>query len=242
MTCCLQTTSTRTAWLYIFSSQEPSENPPFNLESVLSLANKWMSIFMCAPLIPVVGISSQQPHEMRRVSRAEYSAMIGAKARNKRLQAQKKENGIEAIESGFTAKTTNIQRYNLYVQYLLVHETSLRQFYSQYHAHIRFPNLQGRNRAREELANIVINGGKKYNRKKRKKRAANQKKRTNYRKKRKKYREQRRRSTGRYVTWRPQVIHVNSTICRIRIPSQPESAVRSTLINMYLKEPRTKCH
>lgn len=58
---CLQTTSTRTAWLYIFSSQEPPGSPPFSLKSVISLAKKWMSVFMSAPLIPVVSIFSQQP-------------------------------------------------------------------------------------------------------------------------------------------------------------------------------------
>lgn len=132
----------------------------------------------------------EDEHEIRRVSRKEYSAFIGSKNRTRALQKMKKANGIEQIESRFpTCKTASVNIYNEYVAYTFQHMDILFAFYSSQHAKTRFQNLQGRQRAQEELANIIINGGKKYNAEKRKNRSKNRKKRKKYRQKRKKYKQ-----------------------------------------------------
>jgi hypothetical protein len=61
------------------------------------------------------------------------------------------------------AKITN------YVKYMLTHLDTLLEFYNYKSAKFRFHNYQGRQRANDELANMLIDGGKKYNKARRKK-------------------------------------------------------------------------
>lgn len=132
------------------------------------------------------GTGSDQ-HELRRCSTKEYYQLTGSLQRKKKLQAAKKRNGIEYIESNFpTAKTSNIEQYKEYVQYFFWHLPRLLEFYNfDNDAERRFHDYQGRQRAREEMVNIIVNGGKKYNPAKRKKRSRNGRYRKFQRKRRK---------------------------------------------------------
>ena len=108
------------------------------------------------------GTGSDQ-HELRRCSTKEYYQLTGSLQRKKKLQAAKKRNGIEYIESNFpTAKTSNIEQYKEYVQYFFWHLPRLLEFYNfDNDTERRFHDYQGRQRAREEMVNIIVNGGKK---------------------------------------------------------------------------------
>ncbi|KAG0164794.1 hypothetical protein DFQ30_009395, partial [Apophysomyces sp. BC1015] len=126
-------------------------------------------------------------HEIRRCSTKEYYTYTGSPMRRKLLEARKKRDGIEAIESVFpTGKTSNLEAYHSHVQYFFQHMETLFEFYGYDSAVGRFHNFQGRQRAREEIVNILVNGGKKYNRSKRKKTRMNRKARRANRKKKQK--------------------------------------------------------
>jgi hypothetical protein len=113
--------------------------------------------------------TSNGRHEMRRFSRKEYYTMIGSTRRNAELQKEKRETGLERIETNMpTPKTTSIQQYNLYTGYLLLHLETILSFNNYHRGKMRFQNYQGRQRAREEMVNIFVDGGKKYNPEKRK--------------------------------------------------------------------------
>jgi hypothetical protein len=50
-----------------------------------------------------------------------------------------------------------------YIKYLLTHVDTLFEFYNHRSANFRFHDYQGHQRANDELANMLIDGGKKYN-------------------------------------------------------------------------------
>ena len=54
------------------------------------------------------------------------------------------------------------------MSYLLRHERTLTTFYNHRRAETRFRNYQGVQRAREEMVKVFLDGGKKYNKCKRK--------------------------------------------------------------------------
>jgi hypothetical protein len=56
----------------------------------------------------------------------------------------------------------------MYIKYIVEHMDRLFSFYSFHRAKTNFRNYQGRQRAREEMLSIFLDGGKKYNAKKRK--------------------------------------------------------------------------
>lgn len=111
-------------------------------------------------------------HEVRKCSTAEYYGMTGSKRRNQMLSKEKRRLGIEYIESNFpTGKTSNAEMFLHYVSYYLWHLETLLDFYNYERiAATRFRNYQGIQRARAEMANILINGGWKYSKSRRKER------------------------------------------------------------------------
>lgn len=132
-------------------------------------------------------------HEVRKCSTAEYYGMTGSKRRNQMLSKEKRRLGIEYIESNFpTGKTSNAEMFLHYVSYYLWHLETLLDFYDYERiAATRFRNYQGIQRARAEMANILINGGWKYSKsrrkRKKKKRNKNRQDRKKTRKNRKKF-------------------------------------------------------
>ncbi|ORE11873.1 hypothetical protein BCV72DRAFT_331883 [Rhizopus microsporus var. microsporus] len=94
-------------------------------------------------------------HQIRRCSTAE-------------LKAQK---GIRTIETNIPSpKTSQCAAYLLYIEYILTHVGVLFTSYDYKTAKDRFYLYQGRQRAAEEMVNMLVHGGAKYNKKKRKKR------------------------------------------------------------------------
>ncbi|KAH8557080.1 hypothetical protein BGW37DRAFT_475461 [Umbelopsis sp. PMI_123] len=113
--------------------------------------------------------SGQERHQIRRCSTSEYYSMTGSKRRNQKLQQEKKEAGILRIEESWpTGKTCNIRQYQSYVAHLLNNFNELSKFYDISRGKMRFDNFQGVQRSREEMANMLVNGGKKYSKSRRK--------------------------------------------------------------------------
>jgi hypothetical protein len=93
--------------------------------------------------------------------------MTGSGRRNASLQRQKHELGIDMIEAQLPTPKTDMRQYHEHISYVLRHYETLARFYDITTAELRFQNYQGVQRAREEMANILISGGKKYNSSKR---------------------------------------------------------------------------
>jgi hypothetical protein len=109
-------------------------------------------------------------HEVRTFTNKEYYSVSGSKQRNIRRNREKVATGISVIESKMpSARTVNETTYSEYVVYFFENWVSLRYFYAFRCAKDSFSNHQGRQRATDEVANILINGGKKYDKKRRKK-------------------------------------------------------------------------
>jgi hypothetical protein len=120
-------------------------------------------------------------HQIRRCSTAEYYHMTGSTKHLRKLEKLKVERGIKEIETSIPSpKTAECAAYLLYIKYILTHVGALFTFYDYKTAKDRFYLYQGRQRAAEEMVNMFVHGGTKYNKKKRKKR---------YRKKKKKQEE-----------------------------------------------------
>jgi hypothetical protein len=120
--------------------------------------------------------SGPTPHEVRRCSSKEYYSMTGSTRRNAELQRQKHQIGLDTVETLFpTAKTADIRQYDRYITYLLTHYDALANFYDISTAQATFQNYQGKQRARQEMADILIHSGRKYNATKRRNTRKNRK-------------------------------------------------------------------
>jgi hypothetical protein len=83
---------------------------------------------------------------------------------------------IKEIETNIpTSKTVNKEKCKERFRYVLDHLPVLFEFYSFKSARFRFHDYQGKQRSNAEMANILINGGKKYNPAKRKNTKKNRK-------------------------------------------------------------------
>ena len=129
--------------------------------------------------------SGQTEHQIRRMSTTEYYSMTGSNQRNKALQKEKKDSGLATIEeSRPSPKTASLVQYGKYVQHILEQMETVFSFYSYHRGEARFKNYQGKQRAREELVCAFLDGGKKYNAKKRKLTGQNRRRRKKRRDKR----------------------------------------------------------
>ncbi|KAI9254105.1 hypothetical protein EDC94DRAFT_243142 [Helicostylum pulchrum] len=130
-----------------------------------------------------IGHNSKE-HQVRRCSDLERRCYTGSRRRQAYVDKLKIAKNIKDIETNIpTAKTVNLETYKVHITYLLEHLPRLLQFYSQESAPFSFYDYQGRQRANAEVANTILNGGKKYNPTKRKNTRKN---RAERRKKRKK--------------------------------------------------------
>lgn len=99
----------------------------------------------------------------RQISTKEYYAMTGSTRRVKRTQREKDAHGISRLESQMdTSKTAYSERHQAYVRSPLNHFQTLASFYGPGTAKARFRSYQSKQRAREEVVNVLINGGKNY--------------------------------------------------------------------------------
>lgn len=116
--------------------------------------------------------------DIRRLSSIEYYNMGGSVTRMKKQQKYKQELGIEKIETDIPSpKTASVEQFVLYVAYMLQHMNTLFDFYGFDTSKVKWLNYLSSQQVIEESVNILINGGKKYNKGKRKKTRANRKRR-----------------------------------------------------------------
>ncbi|PHZ13490.1 uncharacterized protein RHIMIDRAFT_120768 [Rhizopus microsporus ATCC 52813] len=115
--------------------------------------------------------------DIRRLSSAEYYSMSGTVNRQKAQQGRKQSLGIESIETNIPSpKTASTQRYMLYITYILQHMDSLFNFYNFETTKLKWLNYIGSQEVIQESVNILLNGGKKYNKSRRKNTKKNRKK------------------------------------------------------------------
>ncbi|KAI7897679.1 uncharacterized protein BX663DRAFT_444665, partial [Cokeromyces recurvatus] len=108
-------------------------------------------------------------HPIIRFSTKEYYHYTGStKFLVDQQKLKKKPNGIEEVESKIpTHKTAKAEKYYEYLQFMLEHIDILFDFYKDTSGKGRFALCQGRQRAPEIVTNILLNGGLKYNRERR---------------------------------------------------------------------------
>lgn len=117
-------------------------------------------------------------NQIRKLSTTEYYSMSGSPNRTKKEDDLKITQGLKELETSIpTPKTSIVVNYATYIQYMMMHMATFFNFYSFRTASIRWNNYRGRQCALDEAANILINGGKKYNARKRKKTKSNRRKR-----------------------------------------------------------------
>lgn len=117
-------------------------------------------------------------NEVRSLPTAEYYHGSGSVNRSRREVSLKAQLGIQTLETNIpTPKTSNIDQYVQHIQYMMIHLPHFFGFYNFRTAQVNWNNYIGRQCSIEEACNILINGGKKYNRSKRKKTRSNRKKR-----------------------------------------------------------------
>jgi hypothetical protein len=114
-----------------------------------------------------MGLDENQ-HEIRRCTTKEYYHLTGSTVYAKKLQQEKDTAGITAIEAATpTAKTARNISFIRFADHMLSNMDRLFTFYGFSTAKDRFNLYQGKQRAPEMMVNMLLNGGAKYNRKKR---------------------------------------------------------------------------
>jgi hypothetical protein len=129
-----------------------------------------------------MGLDENQ-HEIRRCTTKEYYHLTGSTVYAKKLQQEKDTAGITAIEAATpTAKTARNISFIRFADHMLSNMDRLFTFYGFSTAKDRFNLYQGKQRAPEMMVNMLLNGGAKYNRKKRFKKKNKKEKRKNKKK------------------------------------------------------------
>jgi len=120
--------------------------------------------------------SIQGDNDFRRLSTKEYYDMSGAKKRNSDMQQKKRQEEIDQLESNIPSpKTVNLNNYNNHLNYIHQHYSTLFNFYNIHSAKPRMKNYISKQKALDEAVNILINGGRKYNKNNRNKNKRNKK-------------------------------------------------------------------
>lgn len=111
--------------------------------------------------------SYRQDGQIRSVGQKEFYTMSGRTPMLKKLQRRKNECGIAQLESNMPSpKTSLLTQYNIYIVYLLKHLRIFFNFYNKNTAEDNWCLFTAKKAALDEAVNILINGGKKYDRKK----------------------------------------------------------------------------
>ncbi|CEG75786.1 hypothetical protein RMATCC62417_10776 [Rhizopus microsporus] len=121
-------------------------------------------------LTAAIGLDEAK-YQIKHCSTAEYYYMTESTKRFRKLEKLKAEKGRKDIENNIPSpKISQCDAYLVYIDYILTHVGALFTFYDYKTAKDRFYLYQGRQRATEEMMNMLVHGGIKYNKKKRKKR------------------------------------------------------------------------
>jgi hypothetical protein len=101
--------------------------------------------------------------------------LTGSSSYSAHLQAEKDEAGIIRIEIVIpTSKTASALKYDLYINHVFQNYLALFSFYGYQRSEEKFSLYQGRQQAPQMMVNYLVNGDKKYDRKKRRKRKKKQ--------------------------------------------------------------------
>ncbi|CEG79948.1 hypothetical protein RMATCC62417_14352 [Rhizopus microsporus] len=113
-------------------------------------------------------------HQIRHCSTAEYYHMMGSTKYIKKLEKLKAQKGIKEIENNIPSpNTAECAVHLLYIEYILTHIGVLFTFYDYKTAKDRFYLYQDRQRAAEEMVNMLVHGDTKYNKQKQEKAKVN---------------------------------------------------------------------
>ncbi|ORE05414.1 hypothetical protein BCV72DRAFT_209362, partial [Rhizopus microsporus var. microsporus] len=112
----------------------------------------------------------ENSHQIRRVSTAEYYNYTGSIHHQRKEQKRIDKKGMKNVLLNISStKTTSLTQNHMYMTYIIANIQKILDFYGYETAEGRFCCYQGVQRAREEMINILINSGKKYNKDRRKK-------------------------------------------------------------------------
>ncbi|CEG76552.1 hypothetical protein RMATCC62417_11437 [Rhizopus microsporus] len=127
----------------------------------------------------------ENPHQIRRVSTAEYYNYTGSIHHQRKEQKRMEKKGMKNVLLNIPSiKTTSLMQYHMYMTYIMANIQKILDFYGYETAEGRFHCYQGVQRAIEEMVNILINGGKKYNKDRRKNTRKNRRRRKKKKEKR----------------------------------------------------------
>ncbi|RCH99070.1 hypothetical protein CU097_015215 [Rhizopus azygosporus] len=108
-------------------------------------------------------------YQVRRCTRKEYNTYSGSRRIAKEVDKRAEQERItEVLHNKPTEKTASTEQYSVHINYVLSNLSKYLEFYKSDTARTRFYLYQGRQRALEEMTNILVNGGKEYNHAKRK--------------------------------------------------------------------------
>ncbi|CEG73480.1 hypothetical protein RMATCC62417_08854 [Rhizopus microsporus] len=128
----------------------------------------------------------ENSHQIRRVSTAEYYNYTGSIRHQRKEQIRMEKEGMKNVLLNIpSAKATSLTQYHMYMTYIMANIQKILDFYGYETAEGRFHCYQGVQRAREEMVNILINVGKKYNKDRRKNTRKNRRRKKKKKKKKK---------------------------------------------------------
>ncbi|KAL4214684.1 hypothetical protein AB4K20DRAFT_2003167 [Rhizopus microsporus] len=104
-----------------------------------------------------------------KVSTAEYYNYTGSIRHQRKEQKRMNKEGMKSVLLNISStKATSLTQYHMYMAYIMANIRKILDFYGYETTEGRFRCYQGVQRTREEMVNISINGGKKYNKDRRK--------------------------------------------------------------------------
>ncbi|KAI8891201.1 hypothetical protein K501DRAFT_166315, partial [Backusella circina FSU 941] len=122
--------------------------------------------------------SDLRNNEVRKCSTKEYYTMTDSSKYQRSLDKEKINSNVKKMETDIpTEKTAIVTKYEEHIKYMLSNLASLFQFYVLNRAEARFHRFQGCQKARKEIVNILINGSKNYNKRRRRSKKLNRVKR-----------------------------------------------------------------
>ncbi|KAI7873334.1 uncharacterized protein EV154DRAFT_401244, partial [Mucor mucedo] len=108
----------------------------------------------------------ENDHQLRRCFTKEYYTYAGSKKYIKKMERTVAEVIGDALLNTPTAKTVNTSTYLHYITYILLNLNRIFEFNGCITIKYRFYLYQGVQRAREEITDILLDGGRKYNKRK----------------------------------------------------------------------------
>ncbi|ORX54443.1 hypothetical protein DM01DRAFT_1286669 [Hesseltinella vesiculosa] len=108
--------------------------------------------------------NTQASHEIRKMSSSEYYHKAGFNRTNERIRVATEAAGIDKITSAIPSPATmNPDKLASYMKAVMASKKDLTTFYGNLLPKLRFLNYRGRQKTDDEMVNILLSGGAKYN-------------------------------------------------------------------------------